>query len=335
MTYMIGSGADRVSVKLCLNPNAWNFSVKDQRVVSEAKSRSTWKLVLEFLGTANGAFRSVQMADKGCKLMARLGGTTGQVFSDLGKVLTPAWAGTILPYLPFALNEAKEAVKSAPTPTKDSFEMLRKVVDITSKTAVACAATAHASRFLLSAFKTAGVAKCLGPIGMVADGAELVSSACELQKTTSEYRALRSLRQKVKETEPDGVKAHVASSTRLCELKVAKVVTGVLSTLFGFSGLALLVAGAGLPATIPFGLISAVLSIASVAFTCKICVEESRMKYKPIDPWKHVSSVPVEENATEMESVDSESRVRNVTPSGENGEWEDTALFFPANTATA
>lgn len=251
------------------------------------KSRSKTDRVISFLETSNGGpFRLMQMGDRICKLMGLL--QFGQGFSDVSNVFSKAWAATVLPHLPFALRDAKNALQSLGTPVKDSEAIRRRNIKVVQDVSTAAAACGY-TLALFSCIKS--VANVLPPVMKVAEYLTLAGDLCDLQQNTAELSKAHALRKQVSvlKTAPE-LQQHFVDVERVCVLKTMKSVCAVSGFILG-TGLAV----TGLASAPAWMIAATTLSLVGTALAFGTGVYEEGMRYERTKFFsdKHVQRLPM------------------------------------------
>ncbi len=233
------------------------------------KPRSVRDRLISFFETANGGpFRFMQMGDRFCTLFRLLG--LGNGFGDAAKVFNKAWTATILPHLPFALKDAKEAIESLGTPAKTAEAQQRKYVSTVQDVATAVAACGYSAALFVPQ-------AALAPILSVAGHASTVSDVCELKQITEELSQARALNRQVSvlNNVSEEVKQHFADTEKVLMLKTAKAVCAVGGFVLGVALVA-----TGLATSHIWMVAAATVSLAGSVFAFASGVYEEGMRYE-------------------------------------------------------
>lgn len=270
---------DRMNISLHPNPLHWEGT--------EYKPKSTSAIVLAFLDTTNGAFRSLQILDKTFSLLGRV--TQVPAFQETAKICGH-WTVLGITRVPGALKDTKDALVAlfrASSAIPGAF--FRRCLTALQESAGLISSLGYvATPFLQITEKTAGVGKS---VLRAAEVSTFVADTCDLVKNSGDAVRTGALAKRVQKMDVSSdLKEALSATHRLHMIKTMKAICSVSCFVLGLglaaTGLAVL---PGVAMTIP------VISLAGTLFATKASLHEDGMKYKRVQLLndRHVQFIPV------------------------------------------
>lgn len=255
----------------------------------EYKPKSAGAVVLAFLDTANGAFRSLQILDKSLSLLGRVT-SQGDVFREAGKICSH-WTVFGIPHVPGAIVSAKDALValfSASSALPGAF--FRRCITALQESAALVSTLGYvATPFLQIAEKTSQMGKS---VLRVAELSTFVADTCDLVKNSEDMLRVGSLAKRVqkKDEVSSELKDALAATHRLHVIKTRKATCSVASFVLGLG-----LASTGLAVLPGCILMTATISLVGTLLATQASLHEDGMKYKKVQLLndKHVQLVPL------------------------------------------
>jgi hypothetical protein len=292
MTTVAATQLGGMNVSLVRNKNQWNGESYEPKTFGS--------IVLAYLDTANGGpFRSLQIGGKLCSLLSLISGN-GQVYKEAAKLFAGGWTMTIVPRVPAAYVEAKNAVASVFDSTSTlPGAFVRKCINAVQESAGFVATVGYASSpFLKLSEKTSQVGNSLF---RAAEMTTFVGDSCEMVKSFNDTMKTRTMILLAKAA--DGVSTEftsmLADSHKLYMMKTMKAVCSVASFVLGLA-----FAATGLGVVPGCAIMAASISLTSSLLGAGANLHADSMKYKSIQFYdeRHVQPISFNELSSEVAS---------------------------------
>ncbi len=230
--------------------------------------KTCYKHLVDYAGTANGAFRILQLMDKVNRVVVEalisVGSTLKDAFEGFGKKLTVAWTMLAIPHLFGVWKKCKESVQTLTSPILgERAVQIRTATEATRD----IAETAAVSLYVASMVTGNNTLKICGDIP------DLVTNVIDGQTAAQDWNEAR--KASLIANIPVETQTALVGTQRYAFLKLVKSVCSIATGVLGLSVLAL--GGPVLPA-----IVLLMLSLASTAFSMASHFYKETAAYQPI-----------------------------------------------------